>query len=179
MPRLTLHALSTNHYISSPSLHTFYKFTPFSLSLITVIHTNTPLALSLSLNMWKSFVTSFNKLWFDEVGETRKPALNAKPIYRDELDQKNASKKKVEKNSEKKSYGGSSVDKKEVMTVKVKMTKQEAARMLSKCKGGGFLDFKDVAHELVLIPPNRVTVVSADQDTINGQVLLKSIPEEL
>ncbi|XP_062146762.1 uncharacterized protein LOC133854543 [Alnus glutinosa] len=129
--------------------------------------------------MWKSFVTSFNKLWFDEVEETRKPALNAKPIYRDELDQKNASKKKVEKNSEKKSYGGSSIDKKEVMTVKVKMTKQEAARMLSKCKGGGFLDFKDVAHELVLIPPNRVTVVSADQATIDGQVLLKSIPEEL
>lgn len=176
---MTLHALSTNHYVSSPSLHTFYKFTLHSLFLSSQLYTPTPLPLSLSLNMWKSFVTSFNKLWFDEVEETRKPALNAKPIYRDELDQKNASKKKVEKNSEKKSYGGSSVDKKEVMTVKVKMTKQEAARMLSKCKGGGFLDFKDVAHELVLIPPNRVTVVSADQATINGQVLLKSIPEEL
>jgi hypothetical protein len=128
--------------------------------------------------MWKSFVTSFNKLWFYEVEETRTSALNAKPIYRDELDQKNESKKKVEKNSEKKSYGGSSVDKKEVMRVKVKMTKQEAARMLSKCKDGGFLDFKDVAHELVFIPPNRVTLVSAEA-TINGQVLLRSIPEEL
>jgi len=51
------------------------------------------------------------------------------------------------KEFEKKSYGGSSVDKKKVITVKVRMTKEEAARMLSKCKDGGFLDFKDVAQE--------------------------------
>ncbi|XP_059442038.1 uncharacterized protein LOC132176567 [Corylus avellana] len=141
--------------------------------------------------MWKSFVTSINKLSFYEVEESRKPFLNAKPIYRDELENK-ASKKKAEKKRdpsahskpkedgkdfEKKSYGSStSADKKEVITVKVRMTKQEAARMLSKCKDGGFLDFKDVAHELAHIPPDRVNIVSAEAR--NGQVL-KSIPEEV
>ncbi|TKY71028.1 hypothetical protein E2542_SST07323 [Spatholobus suberectus] len=45
--------------------------------------------------------------------------------------------------------------------VKVKMTKEEAARLLSKCKEGGILEFKDVARELVAIPLNRVSVVSA------------------
>lgn len=44
--------------------------------------------------------------------------------------------------------------------VKVKMTKEEAARLLSKCKEGGILEFKDVARELVDIPQNRVTVFS-------------------
>ncbi|XP_057443749.1 uncharacterized protein LOC130735894 [Lotus japonicus] len=44
--------------------------------------------------------------------------------------------------------------------VKVKMTKEEAARLLSKCKEGGILEFKDVARELVDIPLNRVTVFS-------------------
>jgi hypothetical protein len=140
--------------------------------------------------MWKSFVTSINKLSFYEVEEPRKPALNAKPIYRDELENK-ASKRTAQKKRdcsayskpkedgkdfEKKSYG-SSADKKEVITVKVRMTKKEAARMLSKCKDGGFLDFKDVAHELVHIPPDRVNIVSS-AEARNGQVL-KSIPEEL
>ena len=44
--------------------------------------------------------------------------------------------------------------------VKVKMTKEEAARLLSKCKEGGVLEFKDVARELVALPVNRVSVVS-------------------
>ena len=45
--------------------------------------------------------------------------------------------------------------------VKLKMTKDEAARLLSKCKEGGVLEFKDVARELVALPLNRVSVVSA------------------
>lgn len=44
--------------------------------------------------------------------------------------------------------------------VKLKMTKDEAARLLSKCKEGGVLEFKDVARELVALPLNRVSVVS-------------------
>lgn len=43
--------------------------------------------------------------------------------------------------------------------VKVKMTKEEAARLLSKCKQGGVLEFKDVARELVELPANRVSVI--------------------
>ncbi|KAG4187489.1 hypothetical protein ERO13_A08G103450v2 [Gossypium hirsutum] len=48
-----------------------------------------------------------------------------------------------------------------VARVKLKMTKEEAARLLSKCKDGGILDFKDVARELVHLPPDRVIVVSS------------------
>ncbi|TKY60727.1 hypothetical protein E2542_SST17826 [Spatholobus suberectus] len=48
---------------------------------------------------------------------------------------------------------------KEGMKVRVKLTKEEAARLLSKCNGG-VLEFKDVARELVLIPVNRVSIVS-------------------
>lgn len=42
--------------------------------------------------------------------------------------------------------------------VKILMTKKEAAELLSKCKEGGVLEFKDVARELVQIPPNRVSL---------------------
>ncbi|KAK7308934.1 hypothetical protein RJT34_05280 [Clitoria ternatea] len=45
--------------------------------------------------------------------------------------------------------------------VKLKMTKEEATRLLSKCKEGGVLEFKDVATQLVALPLNRVTVVSS------------------
>ncbi|KAK7406049.1 hypothetical protein VNO78_07665 [Psophocarpus tetragonolobus] len=44
--------------------------------------------------------------------------------------------------------------------VKVKMTKEEATRLLSKCKEGGVLEFKDAARELVALPLNRVCLVS-------------------
>ncbi|CAJ1927257.1 unnamed protein product [Sphenostylis stenocarpa] len=47
--------------------------------------------------------------------------------------------------------------------VKVKMTKEEATRLLSKCKEGGVLEFKDVARELVSLPVDRVRVVSTLQ----------------
>ncbi|ESW30574.1 hypothetical protein PHAVU_002G164400 [Phaseolus vulgaris] len=49
---------------------------------------------------------------------------------------------------------------KETIRVKVKMTKEEAARLLSKCREGGVLEFKDVARELVALPLDRVRVVS-------------------
>ncbi|XP_059442039.1 uncharacterized protein LOC132174394 [Corylus avellana] len=136
--------------------------------------------------MWKSFVNSCNRHSSDEVEQPRKPALNAKPIYRDELEKKASKKKVAEKKSDCSAYSKptedgkdfekKSVAKKEVITVKVRMTKQEAARMLSKCKDGGLLDFKDVARELVHIPPNRVNVVSTKARI--GQAL-ESIPEEI
>jgi hypothetical protein len=46
--------------------------------------------------------------------------------------------------------------------VKVKMTKEEAAKLLSKfkCNEGGFLQFKDVVPVLVALPMDRVTVMS-------------------
>jgi hypothetical protein len=108
-------------------------------------------------------------------------------IYRDELSKK-ISPKKIKKggnclaskeederkNFEKRGYA-SSVQEKDVIRVKVRMTKEEAARLMAKCKEGGLLEFKDVAHELVQLPVNRVTVVSS-----NGGYggVLHSIPEE-
>ncbi|MED6171024.1 hypothetical protein PIB30_036856 [Stylosanthes scabra] len=48
-----------------------------------------------------------------------------------------------------------------IIRVKVKMTKEEAFRLLSKCNNnGGVLELKDVARELVSIPTNRVCVES-------------------
>lgn len=48
-----------------------------------------------------------------------------------------------------------------VTRVKVKMTKEEAAKLLSKfkCKEG-VLPFKDVASELIALPMDRVTILS-------------------
>ncbi|KAK9197664.1 hypothetical protein WN944_012847 [Citrus x changshan-huyou] len=63
--------------------------------------------------------------------------------------------------------------------VKVRMTKAEAARLLSKCKEGGVLGFKDVENELVQIPMNRVHVLPpATTTTYTCAAVLKSIPEE-
>lgn len=44
--------------------------------------------------------------------------------------------------------------------VKVKMTKEEATRLLSKCNEGGVFQFNDVVHELVALPMDRVTILS-------------------
>uniref|UniRef100_A0A803LWJ1 DUF7890 domain-containing protein n=1 Tax=Chenopodium quinoa TaxID=63459 RepID=A0A803LWJ1_CHEQI len=43
--------------------------------------------------------------------------------------------------------------------VKVLLTKEEAAKMLSKCKGEGALDFKDVVNELMKLPAQRINIV--------------------
>ncbi|XP_020224803.1 uncharacterized protein LOC109806722 [Cajanus cajan] len=65
-----------------------------------------------------------------------------------------------EKEFEKTRWGsGNDVGEKERIRVRVKLTKEEAARLLSKCNGG-VLQFNDVARQLVLIPVNRVCVVS-------------------
>ncbi|KAK4262894.1 hypothetical protein QN277_028389 [Acacia crassicarpa] len=104
-------------------------------------------------------------------------------VYRDELTKKQAPRKAVvvkksvrfgdseptilgdddeslmkEKQSGEKRIINSSGEKREGIRVKVKMTKEEAARLLSKCKEGGFLEFRDVARELVSIPVGRVSV---------------------
>lgn len=63
-----------------------------------------------------------------------------------------------EENNEKNFVNGGNI------RVKIKMTKEEAARLLSKCKEGGVLEFKDVARELVALPMNRVSVVSASHE---------------
>ena len=144
--------------------------------------------------MWNSFacdIFSFHNLLLP-----RNPITDSKTIYRDELNKK-ASRKKCAEKSGKDHFaylkvplipkeddgkdfargagcgGSTTVEKKEVIRVKVRMTKQEAARMLSKCKDGGALDFKDVALELVQIPTNQISIVSPSTFPV-----LESIPEE-
>ncbi|KAL3742929.1 hypothetical protein ACJRO7_018264 [Eucalyptus globulus] len=88
--------------------------------------------------------------------------------------------REIAPDAEKSRFCGNPIDRKKgvVMRVKVKMTKQEAARLLSKCGDGGVLEFRDVARELVEIPISRVSVVSRmrPEDAAVGK--LKSIPEE-
>ncbi|KAJ8768522.1 hypothetical protein K2173_022619 [Erythroxylum novogranatense] len=110
-----------------------------------------------------------------------------KPVYRDELSKKPSYKKKKSgcclANSQKPSMflsaevGNklSSAEDKGVTRVKVKMTKQEAARLMSKCKDGGVLGFKDVADELLQIPVHRITVMSPSTSDCGS---LGTIPEE-
>ncbi|CAK7335720.1 unnamed protein product [Dovyalis caffra] len=119
--------------------------------------------------------------------ESRRGIKGSNLIYRDELSKEilpkkikkgdsclaNYKEEDEKKNLEKRSYA-SSVEEKDVIRVKVKMTKQEAARLMSKCKGG-VLEFKDVAHELEQLPVDRVSVMSSNSVCVG---VLHSIPEE-
>lgn len=113
-----------------------------------------------------------NIVYRDELSKTKKPTSKYGPKYNDVC--KASSKPK--KNVQRRSQGG--VEEKGVIRVKVVMTKQEAARLLSKCKEGGVLGFKDAANELVQIPMNRVSVVSPVSDSNTCGAALTSIPEE-
>ena len=144
--------------------------------------------------MWNSF--ALDRISFHKLLVPRKPNTYSKTIYRDELDKKASRKKCAEKSGKDHfpyskvpllpkeddgkdfvrgagSGGSTTVEKKEMMRVKVRMTKQEAARMLSKCKDGGVLDFKDAALELVQIPTNQISIVSSTTVPVLG-----TIPEE-
>ncbi|TXG50668.1 hypothetical protein EZV62_023192 [Acer yangbiense] len=157
--------------------------------------------------MLSFFVSLFNKnVSYEEIVEETKQPRDTNIIYRDELSNKNVHHKKSSSttNKHKPKYGhvskpnnnnnnnmqrrsqascGGGVDqdhKGVIMRIKVVMTKQEAARLLSKCKEGGVLGFKDVAKEIVQIPKNRVSVVSPACNTDNTHgAALESIPEEL
>jgi hypothetical protein len=136
--------------------------------------------------MFTSSISYLNGMLYGTTKGTR-GSEGTNLIYRDELSKK-ISPKKIKKggnclaskeederkNFEKRGFS-SSVQEKDVIRVKVRMTKEEAARLMAKCKEGGLLEFKDVAHELAQLPVNRVTVVSS-----NGGYggVLHSIPEE-
>jgi hypothetical protein len=135
--------------------------------------------------MFTSSISYLNSMLYDTKKGTR-GSKGTNLIYRDELSKKISPKKlkkdgnclaikeeDARKNFEKRGYA-SSVQEKDVIRVKVRMTKQEAARLMAKCKEGGLLEFKDVAHELVQLPVNRVSVVSSN----GGYGVLHSIPEE-
>nr|XP_009619085.1 uncharacterized protein LOC104111156 [Nicotiana tomentosiformis] len=49
--------------------------------------------------------------------------------------------------------------------VKILMKKEDAERLLLKCKEGGVLEFKDVAQELVQVPSTSVRVLSSSSNS--------------
>jgi hypothetical protein len=138
--------------------------------------------------MLSSLTSYFSSIVVDSTeGIRRRKGANL--IYRDELMKKTSVPKKIKKGGdclasqednekkklEKRGCAGSAVEEKGVVRVKVRMTTQEASRLMSKCKEGGVLEFKDVAHELAQLPVDRVSVLSS----VGGYGgVLHSIPEE-
>ncbi|KAL9386926.1 hypothetical protein Peur_020050 [Populus x canadensis] len=137
--------------------------------------------------MFTSSISYLNSMLYDTKRGTR-GSKGTNLIYRDELSKKISPKKlkkdgnclaikeeDARKNFEKRGHA-SSVQEKDVIRVKVRMTKQEAARLMAKCKEGGLLEFKEVAHELVQLPVNRISTVVSSNGGYGG--VLRSIPEE-
>ncbi|XVF10407.1 hypothetical protein REPUB_Repub07fG0180300 [Reevesia pubescens] len=138
--------------------------------------------------MFTFIACCFHRLLSGEIVELVEAKGASKFIYRDQL-----SKKKQSQNKQKSYYGDSKPlvkvkGGKDIKTnitgfdgkasnirVKVKMTKQEAARLLSKSKEGGVLEFRDVVRELLDLPLDRVSVVSPCP---LSNAVLDSIPEE-
>ena len=139
--------------------------------------------------MLSSLATFFNKTSPTELLESKRPNAKKHIIYRDELSK--ATKPATKSKPSIKKANSSSLDSSEpllnkeegkgVIRVKVMMTKREANRLLSRCKDGGVLDFKDVARELVQIPVSRVSVLDDAPSSFgrgSSGTVLKSIPEE-
>ncbi|KAH7841008.1 hypothetical protein Vadar_024463 [Vaccinium darrowii] len=141
------------------------------------------------LGILHSYFTAENS--FESKTELRKRNINSGYVYRDDLDEKKSATKpkkrdskgqpestpllRKEVKSEREQNHGRRGEEREGIKVKILMTKEEAARLLSKCKDGGVLEFKDVARELVQIPATRVSVVASGKGEDH---VLGSIPEE-
>ncbi|XP_039048792.1 uncharacterized protein LOC120189641 [Hibiscus syriacus] len=98
------------------------------------------------------YTTSKEKSFFDDSIPSTKPLLEVKD--RDDMERSRSD-----------FYSKGSPIK-----VKVKMTKQEAARLLSKCKDGGVLEFRDVAEAIANLPMDRVNVVNPDSLAEHSQL---------
>ncbi|GKV40037.1 hypothetical protein SLEP1_g47718 [Rubroshorea leprosula] len=136
--------------------------------------------------MLKTIASSFHGFSFEQSVKHKEPNCSKGFVYRDELSKKvqpstmeKGKPKKGDCRSKHKTTGVVEEKGTTVMRVKVKMTKQEAARLLAKCKEGGTLEFKDVARELVEIPVGRVSIVDHNLMTAGAgkTSALESIPE--
>ncbi|WRX18895.1 hypothetical protein QQP08_011382 [Theobroma cacao] len=143
--------------------------------------------------MFTFFPSWLQRVLSGEIFELVEPNSASSFIYRDGLSKKQSPSKlktcygdsfssskpllkvKDDKDMKKKSSGATGFDAKATIRVKVRMTKQEAARLLSKCKDGGVLEFRDVARELVALPKDRVIVAFPCP---GSNAALDSIPEE-
>ncbi|KAL9330018.1 hypothetical protein ACSQ67_005021 [Phaseolus vulgaris] len=108
-----------------------------------------------------------------------------KDVYRDELTEKKRARRAVKKRvrfaeveatimgeenekefEKRRCESGEEVGEKEGMRVRIRLTKEEAARLLSKCNKEGPLQFNDVAHQLLFIPAHRLSILSHPTDTL-------------
>ncbi|KAJ9706179.1 hypothetical protein PVL29_001638 [Vitis rotundifolia] len=112
---------------------------------------------------------------FDKAVEfVRSSSDKSNLVFRDELSKTPLIRREEEMEERKKKKNGEGRG--AAMRVKILMTREEAERLLSKCKDGGRLEFKDVVDEMMTIPANRVSVVNPE--TCRHDEVLKSIPEE-
>ncbi|KAJ6946074.1 hypothetical protein NC651_000984 [Populus alba x Populus x berolinensis] len=137
--------------------------------------------------MFTSLTSYFSSIVLDSTESIRR-SKGTNLIYRDELMKKTPPKKikkgddclaskedSEKKRLERRGCAGGAVEENGVVRVKVRMTKQEASRLMAKCKEGGVLEFKDVAHELAQLPVDRVSVLSP----VGGYGgVLHTIPED-
>ncbi|CAJ2676444.1 unnamed protein product [Trifolium pratense] len=61
---------------------------------------------------------------------------------------------------EKKRCVSNELGEKEGIRVTIRLTKEQAAKLLTRCNNGSVLELKDVARELLCIPGDRVNIVS-------------------
>ncbi|GKV31722.1 hypothetical protein SLEP1_g40391 [Rubroshorea leprosula] len=137
--------------------------------------------------MLKSLASFFHGFSLPESMKFREPnCTTTRFVYRDELNKKtppSTMARGTPKKGRDCSTATGAVEEKvaasTVMRVKVKMTKQEAARLLAKCKKGGVLEFRDVARALVEIPASRIRIVEGNLTTTvtRKSTVLDSIPE--
>ncbi|CAJ2676445.1 unnamed protein product [Trifolium pratense] len=57
---------------------------------------------------------------------------------------------------------------KEGIRVTIRLTKEQAAELLTRCNNGSVIELKDVARELLSIPGDRVSIVSTCTNTISS-----------
>ncbi|WJX54071.1 hypothetical protein P8452_39998 [Trifolium repens] len=69
---------------------------------------------------------------------------------------------------EKKRCVGNELGEKEGIRVTIRLTKEQAADLLTRYNNGSVLELKDVARELLSIPGDRVNIVSTCVQTISS-----------
>lgn len=127
-----------------------------------------------------SFTNTTTYVCRDELDKIKKPKIkkqvkfDLEPMFQNQVE-----KGIISHEEQKKCIGQGVVDGDNTnnsgVQVKILMKKEDAARLLLKCREGGVLEFMDVAHELVSSSNVRVLSSTIHSSSNNGS--LKAIPE--
>ncbi|CAN4077577.1 unnamed protein product [Withania somnifera] len=121
----------------------------------------------------ESNITTTTYVYRDELDKKKKPKIKKQvkfdlepkyisqeeEIISSEEEEKNTIADQKEKSRVQESVNYASYD--GVIKVKIMMKKEDAARLLLKCRDGRALEFMDVAQQLVQVPSSSVTVLSS------------------